>query len=102
MTSLPLVEHRRGAPQTGCSMRHGGGAVLVDQRAGRETFEAEGPRQRVRLVMGNRMGEDMAGARGRLEPARAPAALPGQAPDPPFARARGGGGPDPDEARPAR
>ena len=47
-------------------MRHGGGAVLVDQRAAREAFEREGPGQRVRLVPRDRVRE-LPGIRALLD-----------------------------------
>jgi hypothetical protein len=57
------------------SVRDGGGAVLVDQLAARETFERERGVDRVRLALGHGPGEHMPGARGRLEAAGAPAAV---------------------------
>src|SRR5580704_3351674 len=57
------------------SMRHAGGAVLVDEHAGGETVEREWRCQRVRRIVRDRVGEDMAGTGRRLEPASAPAAI---------------------------
>src|SRR3546814_3028424 len=57
------------------SMRHGGGAVFVDQRAAAEAVEAEGGVQRMRFVMRDGMGENMAAAGSRLEASGAPAAI---------------------------
>src|SRR3546814_14188763 len=62
-------------------MRHGGSAVFVDQRAAAEAVEAEGGVQRVRLVMRDGMGENMAAAGRRLEAAGAPAAIDIEPPD---------------------
>src|SRR5207253_2735965 len=83
------------------SMRHGGGAVLVDQRPGREAVESEGPGQRMRFVMRDRMGEDMAGPWGRLEPAGAPAAVQVKPFEGEFADDRRGVARDIDDAGPA-
>src|SRR5581483_5584301 len=62
-------------PYSDASMRDRGGAVLVDERAGREAVEAERGGEWVRFVAGDRVGEDVAGAGGRLEPPGAPAAI---------------------------
>ena len=74
---LVALRRTRGRGSAACtsSMRHRRRAVLVDQRAGREAVERERRRERVRLVVGDRVGEDLAGARRRLEPAGAPAAV---------------------------
>src|SRR5690606_5420675 len=57
------------------SVRHGSRRRLVDEPAGTEALEREGRVDRVRLVARDGVGEDMAGARRRLEAARAPAAV---------------------------
>jgi hypothetical protein len=41
-------------------MCHGGGSRLVDQPAGAEAFQREGRVDRVRVVLGDGVGEDMA------------------------------------------
>src|SRR5687767_12217928 len=57
------------------SMRDRGGAVLVDQRAGREPIEGERLGERAGLALGDRLGVDPPGARRALEPAGSPAAV---------------------------
>src|SRR5258707_6813125 len=55
--------------------RERSGALLVDRVAGGETLEREGLVELVRLVIGDRVSEDPARGRRRLEAAIAPAAV---------------------------
>src|SRR5215470_15744014 len=57
------------------SMRHGGGAMLVDEPAAGEALETEGRVERVRLAARDRVSEHPARARRRLEAAGAPASV---------------------------
>jgi hypothetical protein len=57
------------------SVGDAGGAVLVDEVAGLEALEGEGPVDLVRLVGRDGVGEGEAGAGRGLEPAGAPAAV---------------------------
>src|SRR5437867_13363354 len=56
-------------------VRHGRGAVLVDERAGREPFQGEGRVERVRLSVRDRIRVNPTGAWRRFEPTGAPAAV---------------------------
>ncbi len=65
----------RGTQPNELLMRHCSSGVFVDQRARGEAVERKGEGERVRLLVRDRVGEDPAGAGGRLEPAGAPAAV---------------------------
>src|SRR5918997_2691058 len=62
-------------------MRHRRRRRLVDEAAGAEAVEREGGVDRVRLAGRDRVGEDVPGARRRLEAAGAPAAIDEEARD---------------------
>ena len=81
-------------------VRDGGGGGLVDQPAGGEALEREGRVDRVRLVAGDGVGEDVGGARGRLEAAGAPAAVDVEAGDRGLAEDRRAVGGHVDDAAP--
>src|SRR3546814_19380446 len=57
------------------SMRHAGGAVLVDQVAAPEALQGEGCGDGVGPVVRHQVGEDVPGPGRRLEAAGAPAAV---------------------------
>ena len=68
-------QHGDGSMGDGCRRR------LVDEAAGAEAVEREGGVDWMRLALGDRVREDVAGARRRLEAAGAPAAVDVEARD---------------------
>src|SRR5205814_595956 len=71
----PRREDRTTDRERAASVGDGGGAVLVDQRAGREPVQRVGLRERGRPSVGHRVGEYPAAPRCRLETACTPPAI---------------------------
>src|SRR5699024_9495275 len=82
------------------SVRHGGGAVLVDEVTGLEAVQGEGGVERVRFVVRDRVGVGEARPGRALEAAGAPAAVDVEALDLRLRHDRGGVEGDVDVAAP--
>src|SRR2546426_7466118 len=81
-------------------VRHGRGAMLVDEGPGGESFQGEGRVERVRLSIRDRMRVNPAGGWRRLEAAGAPAAVDEEVLDRCQSEDRRGVRRDIDDARP--